>query len=549
MLAGVGCTTSIPPERQRMNAPTSAEDVGVLLEGATHKEIITLLNTYPAARVRNLNPEHGLYEIFGLSQEQVQSQSGGRADANVYLQMQSEGHRGSNTWQLMANSPVGTKIDGFETCAEGPAPEAKLEAIQPSVDLNGSVIELGQTVRVVNRTDRTQIVRSALFVIVPQASMDKSRNLQEVTEFEFKPDALGAYMLALAVQNDKNVCGLKTVRFVVTADRPYVGPNVPAPQIDLSTLTHLRQISAEASWNLSEGEGLVIAVIDSGVNYNHPALASAIQINGQEIPGNLRDDDGNGFVDDVLGYDFVNGDAFPYDDDGHGSHVAGLAAGRPFGLARKAKILPIKAMNGQGGDVGSIAAGIRYAVDRGARIINLSLGGAATSPPPPLVSAMNYAEKKSVLVIVAAGNGESSTGLGLDIDKIPIYPASLKNPNMLVVGAFDAENSLSVYSNFGAESVDIIAPGGIPKKDPVLSATAENPRQELIVGMVGTSMAAPMVSGMAAQVWSRSPELSLAQVREILLQAGPTIDELKPVCVSGRHIDALSVLQSRHVSF
>ncbi len=346
------------------------------------------------------------------------------------------------------------------------------------------------------------------------------------------------------VQDSRDLCAIDAVRFIVTANRPYAGPVTKPINVNLAQMKHLAAVNAQESWQVSNGEGVLIAVIDSGVNYNHPLLSTQIEINKNEIPGNKIDDDKNGRTDDVVGYDFVNDDAFPYDDEGHGSHVSGLAAGLKFGMASKAKILAIKALTGIGGDVGTLSAAIIYAVDRQAKIINMSLGAPAPMAHPALIRAMAYAESKGVMVVTAVGNGDPRTGIGYSIDEIPFFPAVLPNANILTVASFDTHNVLSPYSNFGQSNVDVVAPGGLMPQDPMFSATAENPRNSLFQGMSGTSMAAPLVSGMAAQIMSIHPHLTVAQIKDILIKSGDTKPELAGVTVSGKHINALKALDA-----
>jgi subtilisin family serine protease len=221
-------------------------------------------------------------------------------------------------------------------------------------------------------------------------------------------------------------------------------------------------------------------------------------------------------------------------------------------LAKKAKILAIKALSGIGGDVGTVAAAVRYAVDRGAKVINLSLGGPSPLPHPAIVSAMAYAASKNVLVIASAGNGDPQTGLGYSIDEIPFFPAALPDANLVSVASFDSKSVLSPYSNFGKTNVDVVAPGGNMPYDPMFSCAQENPRNALFVGMTGTSMAAPVVSGIAAQVISLRPRLTASEVKAILMSAGPQKPELAAVTGSGRHInalDALALTRERDVLF
>jgi subtilisin family serine protease len=505
--------------------------VGVVLDGAEPREVEDILSHYQDAQVRVLNPAHGMYEVFGVSLSQAQTLTQARVSQNVFFTSAQRLKPQSET------APDGMQVPGFNKCRGGKSDaEVKLTSVSPK-DLDGATIELGDNVQVHGEVSKA--VRSAILVAGPDASLHPRVMLKNG---QFTPDTLGLYRMFIFAQDSNDVCVADTLHFIVTANRPYKGPNAPALKVDLKRFTHLATVSAPQAWQISEGEGIQIAIIDTGVDYNHPSLAPQIQLNENEIAGNHLDDDANGFVDDVLGYDLVNGDEFPYDDDSHGTHVAGLAAARDIGLARKAKIVPIKGLTSIGGDAGTIAAAMRYAVDRKVQIINMSLGAAAPVAHPALVSAMNYAEEKGVLVVVAAGNGDPDTGLGMDIDQVPSFPASLPNDNIISVAAFDGSKALSLYSNFGKVGVDVVAPGG-DDGDLVYSCAYENVRNTAFVGMSGTSMATPIVAGIAADVMAHNPKLSLQQVKDILLSAGSSVDELKDITVSGRHIDALSALQ------
>src|SRR5690606_16981905 len=128
-------------------------------------------------------------------------------------------------------------------------------------------------------------------------------------------------------------------------------------------------------------------------------------------------------IDDVVGYDFANSDSFPFDDQGHGSHVAGLTASSVTGLAKKARILSVKALGPSGGDIASIVGGSFYAVDNGAKVLNMSFGNYG-APHPKLVEAMDYAEEKGVIVVAASGNGHPMFGIGMNTDVMPNFPSS-----------------------------------------------------------------------------------------------------------------------------
>lgn len=530
-------------ERERTQAPRGKNDVGILVQKSSEAEINTLLEKYPNAQVRVLSKAHGLYEIFGVDKSQVKAEVTGPVNDNKFFELLEP----IVPSMLSVPAPTGLELPGLNTCKAGPsAPTAVLSVLEPTAALHGATIEVGQAIKVNSLSSRPAAglatgLKTALLINRPAISV-VGNQLTHDTEFSFTPDALGVYEVILVVQDSRDVCAMDGARFVVTSNKPYAGPNARALNFDLNQMKHLAAVQAQESWSESQGEGVVIAVIDSGVNYNHPSLAPNMETNNREIPGNGIDDDGNGLKDDFVGYDFVNADEFPYDDEGHGSHVAGLAAGAQAGLARKAKILAIKGLSGIGGDVGTISAAVIYAVDRQAKVINLSLGAPAPLAHPAIIDAMAYAASKNVLVIASAGNGDPATGLGFSIDEIPFFPASLPDANLLTVASFDAQNVLSAYSNFGKIAVDVVAPGGNMPQDPMFSCTNENPRNALFVGMSGTSMAAPVVSGIAAQIMSLRPRLAIDEVKAILMKAGQEKPELAAVTGSGRHINALDAL-------
>jgi subtilisin family serine protease len=230
-------------------------------------------------------------------------------------------------------------------------------------------------------------------------------------------------------------------------------------------------ISAEQAWNIETGDpSIIIAVIDSGVAYDHPDLLDNIWTNSDEIPGNQFDDDGNGYIDDRNGWDFVNEDNLPLDysrdlySDGHGTHVAGIIASKgnntigTTGVMWNAQIMPLKIFDlFQVGtfqiQLSRIVEAIEYAVNNGAQIINCSLGGPIDSPS--MHRAILYAHNHGVLLIAAAGNDYN-----VNIDLRPTYPAAYELPNIVSVAATNQNDKLSLYSNYGAQSVDVAAPGG-----------------------------------------------------------------------------------------
>ncbi len=528
--------------QERKQAPTGAKDVGVLVETSDPHLIALILKAYPNAQVRNLSPKHGLYEIFGVTNDEIARLAPeARLTSNEFITFK----------PLSVPGPKGLKVDGLNPCkAADKFPTSVVKITLPADAPATFSLELGQKVKLTAENSKAHLLfpstlKTAFVVVRPDASQVEG-GVTVQKEVEITPDALGAYHVFLVVQDSRDVCALDAVHFIATSNRPFQNVS-ESGRVDLSLLSHLKAVNAQESWAKSQGEGIVIAIIDTGVNYNHQLLSANIEHNARETAGNNTDNDGNGFANDELGYDFINSDPFPYDDDGHGTHVAGLAAARQIGMAQKARILAVKAMTSIGGDAGSIAAAVVYAVDRGAKIINMSLGTTGPAPHPLIVRAIEYAENKGVLIVVASGNGDPKTGLGFSIDANPVYPASLPNRNILTVAASDSLNSLTPYSNFGKVGVDITAPGGFGR-DPMISTAFENPGGALFVGMTGTSMASPVVAGIAAQLWSLNPSLTALQVKELLMKSGPEDAALVPITVSGRHLNALSAVESVRVS-
>ncbi|MEQ1665942.1 MAG: S8 family serine peptidase, partial [Bdellovibrionales bacterium] len=195
-------------------------------------------------------------------------------------------------------------------------------------------------------------------------------------------------------------------------------------------------------------------------------------------------------------------------------------------------ILPIKVGAGSGVDVASLSGAIRYAVDNGAKILNMSLG--FSSDFKVISDAIKYAEDHNVLIVAAAGNETNNN------DLVPNFPSNYKNKNVLAVAATDEKDNLTEYSNFG-QSVHIAAPGGTPNK-PIISSYKKNPRNAQFVGLMGTSMSTPLVVGIAAQVWGANPNLSALQVKEILIKTGRPSKNLEGKILSGKVVDAMAAI-------
>ncbi|MGE0763708.1 MAG: S8 family peptidase [Bdellovibrionales bacterium] len=532
--------------RKRDQAPGSTAEAGVLVRGTDPAALANVLDRHPEAEFRILNEAHQMYEVFGLSVQDLQGELP-QADVSKNVFIKNDDLRPAQRLQLMAQERPPNQM---EKCVPGEnPPQAVIEIQKLKEQVAKKIVPENSELRFsatnsINRQFPGQALRMAWIVMAPRGLAQREEVIMGAT-LDYKTVAMGGYGVGLIVQDSRKVCSLDLIEFAVTGNRDFGGRNPASTdlsQLELPPLPHLARLHAKEAWQLSQGHGQVIAVIDTGVNFNHVALRDNILVNDKEIAGNDTDDDGNGFVDDTVGWDFNHTDDSPFDDVGHGSHVAGLAASPVMGLAKQAQILPVKALGAFGGDVGSVAAAIRYSVDRGAKIINLSLGSHA-APKKEMVEAINYAEAKGVLLITAAGNGHPMTGIGLDTDEFPTYPAAMPNQNILNVASRGHDDSLALYSNFGAKSVDVAAPGG-DETEPMTSTFLENPAGQLFEKMSGTSMAAPVVAGIAAQIWSQNPKLSNLQVKERLMKTGPSAANLKGTVISQRWVDALSALQS-----
>src|SRR3954469_4941651 len=265
------------------------------------------------------------------------------------------------------------------------------------------------------------------------------------------------------------------------------------------------------AWQLARGAGVTVAIVDSGARVQHPDLAPNIWTNFGEVPGNGVDDDRNGYVDDVHGVDLSSSRAGQdlSDGHGHGTHVAGIvgaaANGRGVvGVAPQAKLMIVRVLQADGsGTTGAVAEGIRYAAANGARVINLSLAG--NDNDPRVAAAVRAAAAANALVVASAGND------GRDIDRQPSYPASLPEANLLAVASTDPDDGrgISDFSNFGRLAVQVAAPGA------GILSSANTGSWEI---KSGTSMAAPMVAGVAALAVSGNPQISAVDLRGLLMQ-------------------------------
>lgn len=303
----------------------------------------------------------------------------------------------------------------------------------------------------------------------------------------------------------------------------YAAVNVDGAWPQMSTLA---QVSSKT----------IVAIIDTGVDYNHEVFhdSGAMWINPNEIAGNGVDDDGNGYVDDIYGWNFHDSSANPMDNDshGHGTHVAGVVLGVGQDImaatleSARIQIMALKFLGADGsGSTSDAVAAIYYAVRNGAKVINNSWGGSSYSQS--LHDAITYAYNQHVLVVSAAGN------YGKNNDSNDMYPANYPVPGQIVVAATNDSDALASFSNYGASSVHIAAPGVS-----ILSSTPNNSYRY----MSGTSMATPFISGLAAMMFREATSLTGYQIKNLLTTYGDSVAALNTKTTSHKRTNAYSAI-------
>lgn len=294
--------------------------------------------------------------------------------------------------------------------------------------------------------------------------------------------------------------------------------DIPSPFVDVETSSSppnwgASAIGAQKAWDQGyEGQGVIVAVVDSGADLTHPQLANQVAINTTELNGTAGvDDDGNGLIDDIRGYDFYHDRPEVGDDVGHGTHVSGTvlaehSMGRTLGIAPQAKLLPVEFIGKNGGLTSDAIASLWYAVSRGAKVINASWGSDVCSQS--LSNTFNELQHQNILVVIAAGNN------GNDLSIFPEFPAALKGANMFTIGAANPSGLRAFFSNYG-KLVHFLAPGeNIESTFPI---TETNKTRYQFAS--GTSMAAPHVSGMAAVLWSKKPSATVEEIKNAILNS------------------------------
>lgn len=293
-------------------------------------------------------------------------------------------------------------------------------------------------------------------------------------------------------------------------------------------------IAAVPAWDIQTGSSsVIVAVLDTGVDTSHPDIAANIWTNPGEIPDNGIDDDGNGYVDDINGYDFVGNSNVVEDGNGHGTHVAGIAAAVGnnatgiTGVAWDARVMALKIFDASGaGNVSDAIDAILYATQMGVKITNNSWGGYSYSQA--LRDAISAANDAGVLVVAGAGNDSNNN------DVTPFYPASYDLPNVVSVAATNRVDARANFSNYGRTTVNLGAPGDFIYS---LSPGAEYNYRS------GTSMATPHVAGTAALLLSQFPGLSAIGLKALLLDRSSQLPAMRDITTTGGRLNAKYALE------
>ena len=295
-----------------------------------------------------------------------------------------------------------------------------------------------------------------------------------------------------------------------------------------------KDIRAESAWDSdSNADGVIVAVIDTGVRYTHEDLAANMWVNPGETAGNGIDDDSNGYIDDVYGADEYSNDGNPADGGGHGTMVSGYAGAvgnNGKGVTGVAwtgiKIMALRFIDQTGSTADNVAC-IDYAINKGAKVINASYGSAGSSLTES--SAIQRAANAGIIMVAAVGNG-GGDGVGDNNDTTPFYPASYTRSNIIAVGATDRNDAKATFSNFGATSVDLFAPGVDVWSTSYTSDTS-------YASGSGTSYAAPIVSGALALLRSSYPNDSVSQLVTKMLAGVTSVAGLSGQSVTGGRLN------------
>jgi thermitase len=323
------------------------------------------------------------------------------------------------------------------------------------------------------------------------------------------------------------------------------------PSFTQAQMYGMFKIQAPTAWDYSTGSStVVVAIIDTGIRYTHEDIAANMWHNPGEIPGNGIDDDGNGYIDDVYGYNFANNNSNPIDDFNHGTHVAGTIGGvgnngkGVVGVNWNVRLMAVKLHDSAGNATAANAAlcfqYVTMMKNRGVniRVTNNSWGGPpeAAAYDQVLKDAIDAAGNAGILNVFAAGND------GRNIETQPSYPASYDSPSILSVAASTSTDARSSFSNWGSTSVDLAAPGSS-----ILSSV--NSSDSSYANFSGTSMATPHAAGSAALLAAYRPSLSVASIKSLLMNNVDVLPQWQGLVVSGGRLNVARAIQRLNPAF
>lgn len=362
-------------------------------------------------------------------------------------------------------------------------------------------------------------------------------------QWALKNDGELQYLELKNIFRDSNPPMASRIDFANAIGIPAPVPGPGAYELETTDAVVGVDINIKPAWDqydssTDQRRQVVVAVIDTGIDINHPELKNAIWVNEDEIPGDGIDNDGNGYIDDINGWNFFsnNNQVYTGSEDDHGTHAAGTigAARGSMGIAgitdnQYVKIMSVKALGSEYGvgEETAVINAIKYAEANGASICNLSFG--TSQYYPELEKVMR---ESGMLFVIAAGNGDNK-GIGIDIDATPDYPSSFGLENSISVANLMFDGNLAESSNYGLKNVDIAAPGVY-----IVSTTTDRSYGF----MTGTSMSAPMVTGVAAMLYSYRTDLDLAGVKHAIISSAKKMDGLNGKLVSGGMLDAYAAI-------
>lgn len=447
----------------------------------------------------------------------------------------------------------------------------------------GAVAEMQLFVSSLNETgSKTEILTDSWVRV--QANEKKSAQILAVAQNHpavlyvqpnYKIKLLENYQIQDPLRRAAFLKGIKgKVHSMAPADNPPV-PDTAAGKVGIDPMFNeqwgMKDIGVSEAWNFTIGNpDMIVAVIDTGVDYTHEDLLPNMWRNSKEISGNGIDDDGNGYIDDIVGWDFVSNDNLPYDlsvepiqllfgggNPGHGTHCAGNVAARGnnamgiAGVAPNVRIMALRFLSEKGeGTTADAIKAIKYAVDNGAKVLSNSWGSEGEDPADgaenqALRDIITYAEQHGTLFVAAAGNGHEGVGYDNDSDAKPGYPASYDHESIISVAALDVKDQLGSFSNWGAKTVDIGAPGV-----DVFSTMVSNKYSNKVISLGGfevtwdgTSMATPHVAGAAALYWSLHPEKTWQQVKAAIMTSAKKIPSMQGKSTTGGKLDVASMIK------